>query len=179
MRYSVKILITVIFSILAFANAANAGLIIESADQVLGKQIYEPGFGTSRNFAPQQPSVIYNDKNSSKYRFNYDQKAVPAPVAEEEQVQQPEIQIVDLIKYTTTLVLSEGQFLAVRLDEEASAKWNFENRGRSLEFVKSEKRGDIVIMLYRAKAFGNSRVNFDKMENGLAVASKVLQIKVL
>ena len=77
MRYSVKILITVIFSILAFANAANAGLIIESADQVLGKQIYEPGFGTSRNSAPQQPSVIYNDKNSSKYRFNYDQEAVP------------------------------------------------------------------------------------------------------
>ncbi len=48
-----------------------------------------------------------------------------------------------------------------------------------MEFIKSEKRGNIVIMLYRAKAFGNSRVNFDKMENGLAVASKVLQIKVL
>lgn len=179
MRYSLKILTSLFVGLLALTNAAEAGLIVESTDQVLGKQIYEPGFAASRNTAPQAPSVIYSDQNT-KNRFKYASDAVSEEKTEEPQnTKQPDIQIVDLNSYKTSLVLSEGQYLAVRLDETASEKWIFENRGRSLEFLKSEKRGNIIILLYQVRSTGSCRLNFDKLENGIAVASKVLQVRVI
>lgn len=176
MRYSIKILIALCLCLVSYTTSAKAELIIESASQVLGKQIYEPGFGKSRS-VNNTPSVTYEDKNSENYRYNYNKET--DVVDDKPQVQQPsDIQLVDLNGYTTSLILSEGQYLAVRLDEANGEKWNFENRGSALEFIKSEKRSNIVILLYRAKALGNSRINFDKLKNGLAVASKILQVKV-
>ncbi len=163
MRYSTKILILFLAGFLAFAQTAEAGLIVENAGQAMKRQVFEPGYGLGGN--------THQDSRENKTT-----KPVQKPV--EQKTQQPVIKLVDLNSYTTSLVLSEGQYLAVRLDEEENTRWHFENRGSALEFIKSEKRGDIVILLYRASASGSSRINFDKLENGLAVVSKVLQVRI-
>ena len=91
--------------------------------------------------------------------------------------------MVDMIDhYRASLTLSKGQFLAVRLTEDSDEKWNFENRSNGLQFVKREKRGDIVILLYKAVAAGGNRVNLDKLSDtspAQALEAKVLQVRVI
>lgn len=193
-----NIFLGLLLASLIISSKANAEVIVENVNVAMNRDIFETDFYKNRNRHVAAPHVEPKvENNSNRYNYNYDYnkdenkitnatpqvdyKAVADKLIPNNDVNG--ISLVDLNDYNTSIVVSRGQFIAVRLDEEAKTKWNFENRGDILEFVKSEKRGDVIIMLYRASGLGSSKVNFDKLsfdsQSINAVDSKVLEVRVM
>lgn len=194
---TIKNIILVIFAFLVLtgfaSHNAKAGVIMQSADEVFGKAMFEPGVMDSRS----HKNTYTKEKSAGTYDYNYDYETDPnriegikidtsnRAIADKllKRGKEGEIVLVDLDDYKTSVVVTAGQFVAVRLTEEDMTKWNFENRSSGLEFVKREKRGDVVIMLYLAKGIGSNRVNFDLLANNngeiRAVDVKVLEVRVI
>lgn len=193
-----NIFLIMLLSLCPLMQTVKAGLIVETADRALIKSIYEPGFRSSYADQNNSSAPLPQDvRDPNSYNYNYDYEKDPnriksaTPQIDYKGVAdklipdntENNIRLVDLNGYTTSIAVTQGQFVAVRLDEDDMSKWNFENRSNVLEFVKSEKRGSIIIMLYRATRIGTSRINFDKLnfENNevKAVDSKVLEARVM
>lgn len=176
-------------------SAYNAqALVVESAGQAMNRNMFEPGFvpgrATKANSVSKKNSsssrLVTTNKTADKQNDAYDTKRDYSKDIASKLLNTADdgaLVLVDMIDhYRASLTLSKGQFLAVRLTEDSDEKWNFENRSNGLQFVKREKRGDIVILLYKAVAAGGNRVNLDKLSDtspAQALEAKVLQVRVI
>ncbi len=151
-------------------------LVAESSSQAMSRGMFEPGF------VPGAQTAKQNKVERKTYNYGYDySKDIANKLLNTGS--EGTMVLVDLVDaYKTSLAVSKGQFVAVRLTEEDDTKWNFENRSGGLQFLKREKRGDVVIMLYKAVGTGGSRINFDLMTTGNpveALEAKVLEVRVI
>ena len=193
-----KIMTFLIFIACCYSVPAPAKLIFQRSSDALHRDIFEP---RSESVEVSQP-VVEDNTPTRRARYNYNASDALANSEEEPVVQQPkksfnqaladkmfnrgtegDMVLVDIDNYQTSVVAREGQFVAVRVFENDNTFWNFENRSRGLEFVKKEKRGNVLIMLYRATAMGISSLNFDLLahQNGdvKALSTRILEVRVI
>ena len=193
-----KIMTFLIFIACCYSVPAQAKLIFQRSSDALHRDIFEP---RSESVEVSQP-VVEDNTPTRRARYNYNASDALANSEEEPVVQQTkksfnqaladkmfnrgtegDMVLVDIDNYQTSVVAREGQFVAVRVFENDNTFWNFENRSRGLEFVKKEKRGNVLIMLYRATAMGISSLNFDLLahQNGdvKALSTRILEVRVI
>ncbi len=178
-RNTALILLTCIFSLVA--NGAQA-LIVESASKAMSRGFFETGFVPGAQNSSHEEANANDDSQRKTYNYNYDySKDIANKLLNTGN--EGSLVLVDMVDdYRTSLSVSKGQFVAVRLTEDDDAKWNFENRSNGLQFVKREKRGDVVILLYKAVKSGFTTVNLDLLSTGAqvkALEAKVLELRVI
>ena len=178
-RNTALILLVGIFSLVA--NGAQA-LVVESASKAMSRGFFETGFVPGAQNP--QGGAAGVDKNGARktYDYGYDySKDIANKLLNTGN--EGSLVLIDMVdNYRASLSVSKGQFVAVRLTEDDSSKWNFENRSNGLQFVKREKRGDVVILLYKAVKSGFSMVNLDLLSTGAevkALEDKLLELRVI
>lgn len=194
-----KVMAFLIFVACCYSVPAQAEIVFQRASDALQINIYEP---KSQNSDYRPKPVQQDNTPTRRARYNYTAEDALANSDNEPVVQAPkqnfnkaladkmfnrgtegDMVLVDIDNYQTSIVARQGQFVAVRVFENDNTSWNFENRSRGLEFVKKEKRGNVLIMLYRATAMGISSLNFDLLakQNGEieALSTRILEVRVI
>ena len=169
------------------ANMAQA-LVVESASQAMTRSMFEPGFvpGSAAQTNAKTTANTKKQTSNNNAAATVDTKTDYSKDIAGKLLntgKEGALVLIDMVdNYRVSLTLAKGQFLAVRLTEDSDEKWNFENRSNGLQFLKREKRGDVVILLYKAVAAGGNRVNLDRLSNtspAQALEAKVLQVRVI
>lgn len=180
------------FSIVWLVAEAQA-FVVESSSSALGRSIFEPDMAQMRKAEEQKAKKVQEDEPfQARPQFNYQlSDNLDNSNIQNTSNASPDIDygidnrivLVDIDNFQTSVAAQFGKFVAVRVIEAPNTQWNFEKAARGLEFVKKEKQGDVLIMLYRTTAVGVSKLNFDLISvngSGMAVvASKILEVRVI
>ena len=187
-----NIMVYLAFSIVWLVAEAQA-FVVESSSSALGRSIFEPDMAQMRKAEEQKAKKVQKDEPfQARPQFNYQlSDNLDNSNIQNTSNASPDIDygidnrivLVDIDNFQTSVAAQFGKFVAVRVIEAPNTQWNFEKAARGLEFVKKEKQGDVLIMLYRTTAVGVSKLNFDLISvngSGMAVvASKILEVRVI
>lgn len=157
-----------------------AGLIVESIDTALERNIFAPNPTGAAPATKKTPASVKKTPSVNPSQ-NSSSESVPytAGVVQKFFGNQNSLVLVDLDDVKTSAHVLKGQYLAVRVVEDENTQWNFENTSSKLKFVKKEKHNGVLILLYQAVNTGGAQLNFDLMSGTDALFSRILNVRVL
>lgn len=172
MRTVSILFLTCCIFMLSSITGSKAGIIVETANSALQRNMFAPSdLGSS--------SPVQKSSSSKANSSNYDEGEFGKAAAQKLFNNQTPLVLVDIDNPQTSVKLYKGQFLAVRMVEPDNTQWNFENTSSGLQFVKKEKRNGVLILLYRSVNSNSGVLHFDLMNDGTALFSRILNVRVI